>query len=128
MARTYGGGVGGGLNQVVAKTADYTVTAADNGTLFTTQGAGGAVNFTLPTLAAGLRYAFFNEADQNMTITAAAVDTMVGFNNLVANAIAFTTTSEKAGAYVEVVANADATKWLTIVHLGLETQSPTLTA
>lgn len=111
---------------VVAKTADYTVTAADNDTIFTTRGAGAAVNFTLPTLARGLHFQFVNEADQNLTVTAAAADTMVVFNDLAADSIAFSTTSEKIGGWIEVFANDNASKWLVKVSLGAETQTPTI--
>jgi hypothetical protein len=110
----------------VAKAADYTVTAADNGTLFTTRGAAGAVNFTLPAIDRGLRYRFFNEAGQNMTITAATADTMVVFNDLAADSIAFSTASELIGGSVEVIANDNETKWLVLVNLGAETQTPTI--
>jgi hypothetical protein len=110
----------------VAKTADYTVVAADNGKLFTTQGASAAVTFTLPALAAGLRYGFYNEADQDMIVAAATADTMVVFNDLAADSIAFSTTAEQIGSGIEVMANADATKWLVWVYLGAETVTPTI--
>lgn len=115
-----------GWKDVVAKTSDYTVTAADNGTLFTNGGASGAVVFTLPTIAKGLRYRFFVEADQNVTVTAGTADTLVVFNDAAADSIAFSTSSEKIGGSVEVVANAAATKWLVMVNLGAETQTPTI--
>lgn len=111
---------------VVAKTADYTVTAADNNTIFTNQGAVGAVVFTLPTIAKGLRYRFFVEADQNVTVASVVSDTLVVFNDAAADSIAFSTSSEKIGGSIEVIANADATKWLVFVNLGAETQTPTI--
>lgn len=100
-----------GASPVVPKTADYTVVTADNGKIFTTQGAAGAVNFTLPTLLRGYRFLFLAEADQNLTVTAAA-NTLVAFNNLTATSVAFTTAGNKIGGGFEVFANADATKWL----------------
>lgn len=115
-----------GWRDVVAKTADYTVVAGDNNRIFTTRGAAGAVNFTLPTLAKGLRFRFFNEADQNMTVTSAAADTMVVFNDLAADSIAFSTAAEKIGGSIEVFANDNASKWLVFVNLGAETQTPTI--
>lgn len=96
---------------VVAKTADYTVVAADNGTLFTTLGAAGAVVFTLPALARGYRFRFFNEVNQNMTVTAPS-GKLVAFNNAAATSIAFSTASNKIGAGVEIVSNSDASKYL----------------
>jgi hypothetical protein len=115
-----------GWKDVVAKTADYTVLEADNGTIFTNQGAAGAVNFTLPTIAKGLRYRFFVEANQNLTITSVVADTLVVFNDAAADSIAYSTASEKIGGGLEVIANADATKWLVWVYLGAETQTPVI--
>jgi len=112
-----------GWRDVVAKTANYTVTAADNNTIFTNQGASGAVVFTLPTIAKGLRYRFYGEAAQNISISSAAVDTLVVFNDAAADTIALNTSNEIIGGCVEVYANADATKWLTfeMVHDGQTT-------
>ncbi len=115
-----------GWRQVVAKTADYTVTASDNNTIFTNAGASGAVNFTLPTIAKGLRYRFFVEADQTLTVTSVVADTLVVFNDAAADSIAFSTSSEKIGGGIEVIANAAATKWLVFVYLGAETQTPVI--
>lgn len=106
--------------QVYAKTADYTVVAADNGKLFTTKGAGGAVNFTLPAPSASLKgfnVGFMSEADQNMTITSGTADTLVCFNDLAADSVAVSTAGGKIGAMFEVVLNSDGTKWLVIPHL-----------
>lgn len=115
-----------GWKQVTAKTANYTVTASDKNTIFTNQGASGSVTFTLPTLAKGLKYRFFVEADQTVIVASAAADTLVVFNDVAADSIAFQTSSEKVGGAIEVIANADATKWLVFVHLGAETQTPTI--
>lgn len=116
-----------GLKKISAKTADYSVLAADCGTTFTTRGAAGAVNFTLPatsTISAGWWAEFFSAADQNMTVTAATADTITAFNDLTADSIAFSTASEKIGGGVRMVW--DGTGWLTFVHLGIETQTPTI--
>lgn len=115
-------GSGQNFPLVQAKTADYTVTAADNNTHFTNAGAAGAVNFTLPTCAVGLRYRFTVEANQTLTITAAS-GKLVAYNNAAATSIAFSTANEKVGGSVEIVANADGSKWLSIVQLGFESQT-----
>lgn len=120
-------GVGTGKRITLAKTADYTVLAADNGTLFTTQGAAGAVNFTLPALASitpGWEATFFNEVGQNMVITAPA-DKLVTFNDATATSITFSTAGELIGAAVRIVANADATKYLAFI-IAQEAQTPTI--
>lgn len=95
----------------VAKTADYTVTAADRGTMFTNTGAVGAVNFTLPTRAAGLEFAFKGVADQNITVTSAAGTDIVTFNNASASSVAYSTAGNKIGGMFRVTCNHAGTKW-----------------
>ena len=93
---------------VVAKTASYAVLAADSGKTFTTTGAIGAVEFTLPAVAAGLNFTFCNTVDQNMTVT--ATDKIVALHNAAADGVAYSTASEKIGGVFHVVC--DGTKWL----------------
>ena len=114
-----GGSPMGGWRGIVAKTTSYTVTEADNGTLFTTTGSVDDVVFTLPdTAEKGLWYGFYSVStvaeDTSMTITAGTADTMIGLNNDVADGIAFSTANEKIGGMIEVIG--DGSKWLTIVH------------
>lgn len=90
------------------KATDYTVTAADSGTLFT---ASAAVNFTLPTIAAGLSFSFLNLADSNMAITSAAGNDIVTDGDAAASSITFSTSSHKIGGWVDIIANAAGTKW-----------------
>lgn len=101
-----------GWRDVVAKTADYTVTGDDNGTIFTNRGASAGVNFTLPTIAKGLRYRFMAEAAQSITLTAATVDTLVVFNDAAADTVALSSSGKIIGGWLEVIANDDASKWL----------------
>jgi hypothetical protein len=111
---------------ILAKTADYSVLADDGGTLFTTRGASGAVNFTLPataTLTAGWNCDFFSAAAQNMTVTAATADTITTFNDLTADSVAFSTSSELIGASVRMTW--DGTGWLCQV-MAEETQTMTV--
>lgn len=110
---------------VIARTADLTLTVADNNTLFTNQGATGAVNFTLPACAVGLRYRFLCEANQNLTVTAPA-GTLVAFNNAAATSVALSTANQRIGGSFEVVANADGTKWLVVPGLASITQTVTV--
>ena len=95
---------------VVAKAANYTVTAAESGTLFTTTGATGAVTFTLPAKAAGLHFWFYNTVDQDMIVASDAVDTMVAFNDAAADSVATSTASEQYGGAFHLVC--DGTYWL----------------
>lgn len=95
----------------VTKAADYTVVAADNDTLFFTST--GAVNFTLPAIAVGLNFMFYNLVDANMTVTSAPSDIIVTDGDAAADSVAFSTSSHKIGGGVRVVANAAGTLWLT---------------
>lgn len=84
--------------RIVAKTADYTVKDTESGTWFTTTGATANVNFTLPAISTGpWIFYFIAGADYNLTVTAGTVDTMVTFNDLTADSIALSTSSEKIG-------------------------------
>jgi hypothetical protein len=99
----------------IAKTADYTVTAADHQNRFSTLGASGAVIFTLPTTAtAGLRYEFCAMADQTMTITSGTADSIITDGDLAADSVAYSTASHKIGGrcIVEGLGGASTGKWL----------------
>lgn len=93
------------------KTADYTVVANDNFTLFTNTGASGAITYTLPTLANGYFFGFSVVADQTITVASAAGDDMVVFNDASADSVAFGTSGEKIGGLFAVFSNPGATKW-----------------
>lgn len=101
---------GGGMVREVNKVANYTVVAADNGTLFTT--GTGAVTFTLPTLAPGLRFEFLNLVNAAMTIASAgSLDDIVWVNDLAVDSLAASTASQMIGARLQFEANAAGTKW-----------------
>ena len=92
----------------INKTASYTVTANETGTVFSTTGATAAVVFTLPAIAAAYPFifTFISGADVDMTVTAAAANTLVSYNNLTTgDSIAFSTASEKIGGWIDVVCN-----------------------
>ena len=121
------------LNNVIAgawrgptiKTGDYTVLESDNGTLFTTEGTVANVNFTLPATAERhLRYRFFNSEDFNLTVTAGTADTLIAFNDVAVDSVAFSTASEKIGGMFEIFG--DGSKWIVIVNLGQDTQTVTV--
>lgn len=99
------------LNEV-AKTADYTILPADNGTLFTNAGAAGAVVFTLPAIAKGYFLGFFVVANQNVTVASAGSnDNIVVINDAAADSVAFSTNNEKIGGYVELFTSLAGDKW-----------------
>lgn len=101
----------------VAKTADYTVVAADNGTLFHTTGAAGAVIFTLPAFKAGLVFEFLNTADQTMKVTSPTADNIVWKNDLSVDTLSFETATELIGAHLRLRALESTAKWM-VDYLG----------
>ena len=129
IMRLWNGAAEGGrvrpVLKIVVKTASYTITSADFGTVFTTRGATGAVTFTLPAAASknkGEWVLFANVVDQNM-IVAGADEGIVTFNDLTADSIAFQTASEKIGG--AFLAISDGTSWA-VVPLATETQTVTV--
>ena len=94
----------------VAKTADYTCTAAESGTIFTTRGNGAAINFTLPALGVGLWYTFVNLVGYNMEVIGPTANELIAFNDLTASSIGFQTVSELKGGVI--VAICDGTSWV----------------
>lgn len=89
------------LPRVVAKTANYTVKFNESGTIFTTAGATANVAFTLPDPTDGKWvYLFVVGADVNLTVSAATADTLITFNDVAADSVAYSTSSEKIGGAI----------------------------
>lgn len=88
--------------RIIVKTASFTANARETGTFFTFVGTTAAVVATLPVLVVGTSwiYEFFNGTDQNMTVTAGTADTAITFNDLAADSVAFSTSSEKIGGQI----------------------------
>jgi len=94
-----------------AKTANYTLTPADNGILFTNEGATGSVTFTLPTPSAKLRgvwYEFFVIADYALVLS--CTEGIVADDNASADSVSYATTDEMIGGSFEAVCTG--TLWL----------------
>lgn len=102
---------------VVAKTADYSVLVKESGTYFTTTGATGGVNFTLPAVAdsTGCIYWFAAEADFEIMVTA-PTGTLVAGNDTAANSVAWTTVSQQIGNGFMAVC--DGTLWYAFPYAG----------
>lgn len=66
---------------VIDKAAAYTVTVAESGALFTNDGASGAITFTLPSLAGGLRYCFTANDNQTVAVDPAASEQILSETN-----------------------------------------------
>lgn len=112
----------------VAKSASYTVTNSDHGTLFHTTGASAAVTFTLPTPGdsnAGMNVVFFNTVGQTMTVTCATADKIVAFNNASADSVGYATASELIGSGFLMVSTG--TVWLCLPLLGSDSATITVT-
>lgn len=119
----YFGATLGGWQRVVARTSDYTLTAADNNTLFTNEGAVGAVTFTLPQARQGFRCGFYVVENQNVTIAANPTDTLVVYNDNAADSVTLSTAGERIGGFFEVIQTSS--RSLVIPHLW-EGQTPTI--
>src|SRR5262245_16521047 len=107
---------------VEAKTASYAMTGRDHGKLFTNEGASGSVTFTLPpvtspTLPPGWYCRVFVAADQTVTVVSAgSLDNLYAFNDVAADSIAFSTSSEKVGSGILLIWTG--TGWCPFVSLG----------
>lgn len=113
------------LRWTEAKTASYQVTKEDSGTIFHTTGATAAVTFTLPPITDGPFYFLFvNGADIDMLVASKVADTAVTFNDLAADSVAFSTSSEKIGGVIEVIC--DGTTLFVLPRLASEAQTVTI--
>jgi hypothetical protein len=97
----------------VAKTANYTVVSADNGTLFTNTGATGAVTFTLPAVATseGQSFEFLATVAQNVEVASAEGTNIVWDGNAGRSSLTFSTSSHIIGGHLLFSANAAGTLW-----------------
>lgn len=98
---------------VEAHTSDYTILESDSGKILTTEGAGGAVVFTLPTPSTdiqGMWVDIVQCADQNMRVTCETSDKIISQGNLLYDYIENTQAGLKIGAHCECVCTG--TKWI----------------
>lgn len=93
-----------------SKTADYVIATplGENGTTFDNLGAGAAVDFELPSAAAGYLFGFRRIASHDVTITAAAGDTITLGDVTTAGGGTITLQSDGSAVTLESV---DATEW-----------------
>ncbi len=97
------------LLRVQTKTADYTVTQADSGTIFTNYGDAGAIIFTLPVNPTkGFCALFVNAVDQSLNVTAGTVDTLITHNDVAADSVDFDQSSNKIGQAIFVFSDGNA--------------------
>jgi len=99
-------GMGAAAPIMEVKTASFTATAADSGKIFLIVGATAAVTVTLPAIDTGpFKFEIVHLSDVDLTVASAAADTLITFNDLTADSVAFSTSSEKIGGVVEVYCN-----------------------
>jgi hypothetical protein len=97
---------------IEAKTSDYTITLADSGKIFTTEGASGTVVFTLPaptTSLQGVWVEIVQAAAQDMKITCAAIDSILSQGAVDWDYLE-NTSATRIGAHAECVCTG--TKWI----------------
>lgn len=96
-------GIGAHALKIKNISASATLTAADSGTVFLVVGATAAVAITLPVISTGpFWFKIINCSDQDLTVSSQTADTLITFNDLTADSVAFSTSSEKIGGTVEV--------------------------
>jgi hypothetical protein len=118
-------GVGAGAEVFETKAASFTATAADSGKVFLIIGATAAVNVTLPAIDTGpFHFRVINCSDQSLTLTSVVADTIITFNDLNADSVAFSTSGEKIGGHAEVLCNG--TKLIVLPYLVSEAQTVTI--
>lgn len=101
--------------KILSKTSNYPVLLTDSGRVLNNVGAGGSVNFTLPTAAVGLQFEFVITDAQTMTITAAASTTIRIAGT--ASASAGNITANSVGNTIRLVATST-TAWIAMSHEG----------
>jgi hypothetical protein len=100
---------------VVAVTATATPGATNSGTVYCNEGDADGATITLPTAAAGLRFRFYVDVAQVLTVTAAAGDTIRIASSV--TAAAGSITSAVVGSSVTLVA-INATEWIALSSVG----------
>jgi hypothetical protein len=94
------------------KTANYSVVASDNFSLFDNTGAGGAVTYTLPSIANGYFFGFRVQTDQNVIVQSLEGSNVIALNNASATSVAFQTGSGRIGGMFYIYSNPAANKWI----------------
>lgn len=88
------------VSRIQTKATDYTVVAADNGSVFHAITAN--ATFTLPALVPGLSFEFVRMSGHNLVVTSAEGDNIIVGNDLSADSITYSTANNLIGARVRV--------------------------
>lgn len=112
---TSGGGIVGNhwfpWKRFINKTANYTIVAADNFTMFDNAGAGGTVVLTLPAIAAGYMFGLRCEAAQVLRFTSNEGSNVIG-----TTATQTSVSVTAIGGVIWIYSNAAGTKWIVEQH------------
>jgi len=109
-----GGIATGAKKDYTAKTADYTITIAESGALFSNGGATKEITYTLPSAAEGLNFCFYVYAAYTVNVDVASGDQTHHLTNAAGDRIQNTGT---AGDSVCLM-GADATYWIPTQEIG----------
>lgn len=93
-------GVAAGAPIFETKTASFSVTAADSGKIFLVYGATASVVVTLPAVGTVFQCEVVNLSDVNLSVASVAADTLITYNDLTADSVDFSNSSEKIGGSV----------------------------
>ena len=106
------GNICGGFRNIVAVTdTTYTITEAENNTLFTNRGAGGNIVWTLPaTPKKGLHYGIQAVAAGTVKVSSGTSDQLIAFNNATCDTVEYSTSGEIIGGGFDIFG--DGTGWI----------------
>lgn len=111
--------------RVISLTAARTLTAADSGAYIHNAAMTAAVTLTLPAISTGPFYfKIIQGAAYAITVTAATADTIITFNDVAADSVTFSTSSEIIGGHYEVIC--DGTYLFVLPILASEAQTVTI--
>ncbi len=112
--------IAGFLQSITNDAEPHAITAAESGTVLTNAGSDGADAWTLPTAVAGYEYIFVVMAAQNMQITPAAGDSIIGSGTDVGAGDTYS--ANAVGETLHLIA-VDGTNWIIISETGTWTDS-----
>ena len=112
--------LGGFLQTITNDTEPHAISAAESGTVLTNLGSNGADAWTLPTAIAGYEYTFVVMAAQDMQITPAAGDSIIGSGTDVGPGDTYA--ANAVGETLHLIA-VDDTNWIVISETGTWTDS-----
>ena len=93
------------------KTANYTISQLENGTLYTNLNATGAIQFKLPPITPFLYFRFRALAAQNMSIASNETTNMVVIGSTTGSTVAIQTPGQIVGAGLLIYSSGDGLRW-----------------